>query len=109
MLYSAAGVTLPSQHGAPPMTTQRPTLSAKPGSRASASAMLVSGPSVTSVRPGSAAAMAHEGVDRVLRLGRALRRRIAAIAEGRRAHGTNARPQMPARQRRRRAEIHGDV
>src|SRR5947208_7792806 len=25
MLYSAAGVTLPSQQGAPPMTTQRPT------------------------------------------------------------------------------------
>ena len=24
MLYSAAGVTLPSQHGAPPITTQRP-------------------------------------------------------------------------------------
>ncbi len=28
MLYSAAGVTLPSQHGAPPMTTQRLTFAA---------------------------------------------------------------------------------
>ena len=30
-MYSAAGVTLPSQHGAPPMTTQRPTLAAISG------------------------------------------------------------------------------
>src|ERR1039458_5826143 len=28
MLYSAAGVTLPSQHGAPPITTARPTFAA---------------------------------------------------------------------------------
>ena len=32
MLYSAAGVTLPSQQGAPPITTQRPIFSAIPGS-----------------------------------------------------------------------------
>ena len=54
MLYSAAGVTLPSQQGAPPITTQRPIRSASSGSRSSASAILVSGPSVISVRPGSA-------------------------------------------------------
>ena len=52
MLYSAAGVTLPSQQGAPPITTQRPIRSASFGSRLSASATLVSGPSVTRVRPG---------------------------------------------------------
>src|SRR6202021_2979620 len=52
MLYSAAGVTLPSQQGAPPITTHRPTRSASLGSRLSASAILVSGPSVTKVRPG---------------------------------------------------------
>ena len=56
MLYSAAGVTLPSQQGAPPITTQRPIRSASFGSRLSASAMLVRGPSVTRVRPGSACA-----------------------------------------------------
>ena len=54
MLYSAAGVTLPSHAGAPPITTQRPIRAASSGSRSSASAMLVSGPSVTRVRPGSA-------------------------------------------------------
>ena len=31
MLYSAAGVTLPSQQGAPPITTQRPIRSASFG------------------------------------------------------------------------------
>ena len=102
MLYSAAGVTLPSQHGAPPMTTQRPILFASPGSRASASATLVSGPRVTSVRPGDAPA----------------KRRIASTAcsrsgagaaqgshdrRGRRGHETSARVHA-AHQRRSRAD-----
>src|SRR5207245_11060548 len=52
MLYSAAGVTLPSQHGAPPMITQRPTLEAMPGLRCKAKAMFVRGPRVTKTRLG---------------------------------------------------------
>src|ERR1700730_13985016 len=52
MLYSAAGVTLPSQDGAPPMTTQRLTFAAMPGLFSKASATFVSGPSVTITRPG---------------------------------------------------------
>ena len=81
MLYSAAGVTLPSQQGAPPITTQRPIRSASLGSRLSASAILVSGPSVTSVRPGSSRDEAQDRVDGVLALLFALRRWKAAIAE----------------------------
>ena len=81
MLYSAAGVTLPSQLGAPPITTQRPILSTRLGSRSSASAMLVSCRSVTSVRPGSAPREAQDRVDRALALGRTLGRGVAAIAE----------------------------
>src|SRR6266853_649184 len=54
MVYSAAGVTLPSQHGAPPMTTQRPTLAAIDGFFATARARFVSGASVTSTTPGFA-------------------------------------------------------
>ena len=54
MLYSAAGVTLPSQHGLPPITTQRLTLAAIPGFLEIASATLVSGPSVTRTSPGFA-------------------------------------------------------
>ena len=50
----AAGVTLPSQHGAPPMTTQRSTFAAISGFFASASARLVSGASVTITIPGFA-------------------------------------------------------
>ncbi len=52
MLYSAAGVTFPSQHGLPPMTTHRLTLSTILGSRATASATLVSGSRVTRTTPG---------------------------------------------------------
>ena len=52
MLYSAAGVTFPSQHGAPPMITHRPTFGTRSGACANASAILVSGPSVTIVIPG---------------------------------------------------------
>jgi len=51
MLYSAAGVTLPSQQGAPPMTTQRLTFAAMPGILCKARATFVSGPSVTSTTP----------------------------------------------------------
>ena len=54
MLNSAAGVTFPSQQGAPPITTQRETFLVMPGFRAKAKAMLVSGPSVTITRPGFA-------------------------------------------------------
>ena len=81
MLYSAAGVTLPSQQGAPPITTQRPMRSASLGSRLSASAILVSGPRVTRVRPGSACARRRIASTRMLALGLALRGRIFAIAE----------------------------
>ena len=52
MLYSAAGVTLPTVQAAPPMTTHRPTFSATSGARTSAWARFVSGPSVTRVSPG---------------------------------------------------------
>ena len=52
MLYSAAGVTLPTVQAAPPITTQRPTFAAMSGAFASASATFVSGPSVTSRIPG---------------------------------------------------------
>ena len=81
MLYSAAGVTLPSQQGAPPITTQRPIRSASSGSRSSASAILVSGPSVTRVRPGSSCARRRIASTACSRSGLALRRGIAAIAE----------------------------
>ena len=54
MLYSAAGVTLPSQHGSPPITTQRLTFDAMAGFRETANAMLVSGPRVTRTSPGFA-------------------------------------------------------
>src|SRR5260370_41375413 len=54
MLYSASGVTLHSQHGAPPMTTKRPTLAAMPGFRCKAKATFVRGPKVTKTRPGLA-------------------------------------------------------
>src|ERR1700722_11461597 len=54
MLYSAAGVTLPSQQGLPPITTQRLTLAAMDGSLDTANATLVSGPSVTRTSPGLA-------------------------------------------------------
>ena len=52
MLNSAAGVTLPSQQGAPPMMMQRLTESASRGSRDKARAIFVSGPSVTISMPG---------------------------------------------------------
>jgi hypothetical protein len=52
MLYSAAGVTLPSQHGAPLMITQRPTFAAISGFLASASATSVSGARMTIAIPG---------------------------------------------------------
>ena len=61
MLYSAAGVTLPTVQAAPPITTQRPTFAAMSGAWSSASAMFVSGPSVTSVRPGVRADELDEG------------------------------------------------
>src|SRR5437763_2586324 len=54
MLYSAAGVTLPSQHGAPPITTQRLTFDTMPGFLEAASATLVNGPNVTRISPGFA-------------------------------------------------------
>ena len=54
MLYSAAGVTFPSQHGAPPITTQRLTIVAICGFRSKASAIFVSGPKVTTTIPGLA-------------------------------------------------------
>ena len=56
-LYSAAGVTLPSQQGAPPITTQRLTFAASAGHCRSASARLVSGPRVMISMPGLAAMM----------------------------------------------------
>ena len=58
MLYSAAGVTFPSQHGLPPMMTQRAMFPAMLGARATARATFVSGPSVTSVNPGFARTVA---------------------------------------------------
>src|SRR6202042_1208781 len=54
ILNSAAGVTLPSQQGAPPITTQRLTWLAIDGFLIRASATLVSGPSVISTAPGLA-------------------------------------------------------
>ena len=41
-----------SQHGAPPITTQRPTLAPMPGLRCKAKATFVKGPRVTKTRPG---------------------------------------------------------
>ena len=72
MLYSAAGVTFPSQQGAPPITTQRLTFPAIAGCFVSASARFVSGPSVTTTIPGfcwivsinASAACLLEGVPR---------------------------------------------
>ena len=81
MLYSAAGVTLPSQQGAPPITTQRPIRSASLGSRLSASATLVSGPSVTRVRPGSSCESRRMASTACFALRLALRRWKAAIAD----------------------------
>ena len=52
MLYSAAGVTLPTQQGLPPITTTKPISFAIEGAFSRASARLVKGPSVTSVNPG---------------------------------------------------------
>jgi hypothetical protein len=54
MLYSAAGVTFPTVQAAPPITMQRLTCEAISGAFCSASATFVSGPSVTSTRPGRA-------------------------------------------------------
>ena len=81
MLYSAAGVTLPSQQGAPPITTQRPIRSASFGSRLSASAMLVSGPERHQSEAGLLLREAQDRVDGMLTLWLALRRGKAAIAE----------------------------
>ena len=54
MLYSAAGVTFPSQQGFPPMTTHRETFDAIDGILLNASATLVSGARVTMTSPGLA-------------------------------------------------------
>ena len=50
-LYSAAGVTLPIVHAAPPITMHRPTFDTMSGARDRAFATFVSGPSVTSTMP----------------------------------------------------------
>ncbi len=52
MLYSAAGVMLPTTLAAPPMTTHRLTFSTISGACDTASATLVIGPSVTRMMPG---------------------------------------------------------
>ena len=108
MLYSAAGVALPSQQGAPPITTQRPTFSAKPGSRASASAILVSGPSVTSVKPGSAAACRISASTAYSASAARFGAGIVLVAEPV-AAVEPMRVEMAARQRRGGAEIDGNL
>ena len=107
MLYSAAGVTLPSQQGAPPITTQRPIRSASSGSRSSASAILVSGPSVTRVRPGSALREAQDRVDRAARARPCASAQGSRDRQGRPCRGTSARAHARGRAacpRRRRRE-----
>ena len=91
MLYSAAGVTLPSQHGAPPMTTQRPIFfgDARIARQRQRDIGQAAQRHQRQARLG--VGEAHDRVDRVL----ALRRRGAAAdsrgRRGRRGRGTNAR------------------
>ena len=81
MLYSAAGVTFPSQHGLPPMTTQRATFFDDAPDRAQRQRDVRQRAERDELEAGVRADRLDDRVDRVLRLGRALRRRIVLIAE----------------------------
>ena len=107
MLYSAAGVTLPSQHGAPPITTQRPILSGERGIARQRQRDIGQRPERHQRQARLGAREAQDRVDRMLALGRALRRGIAVIAEAVARHETSARAHArgsAARRRRRRRE-----
>ena len=81
MLYSAAGVTLPSQHGAPPITTVRPTFAAISGARASGQRHVGERTQRDQRNAGMGANGLDDGFHRVGRFGRAARRRIVVIAQ----------------------------
>ena len=108
MLYSAAGVTLPSQHGAPPMTTQRPIFCGEAGIARQRQRDIGQRPERHQRQAGRGVGEAQDRVDRVFALGRAARRRIAAIAEAV-AAVKPVRVLVRAQQRRGGADEDGDV
>ena len=81
MLYSAAGVTLPSQQGAPPITTQRPIRSASFGSRFERKRDIGQRPERHQGKTGLFVRKPLDRVDSVFTLGPAFRPWKAAIAE----------------------------
>ena len=81
MLNSAAGVTLPSQQGAPPITTQRFTEAASFGSRSRAMATFVSGPRVMISMPGFSRTVLNQRVHGMARFRTPLPRLVAVIAK----------------------------
>ncbi len=81
MLYSAAGVTFPSQQGAPPITTQRPTFFAIDGFRISAQGKIGKRPKRDDYEAGIPFNGFDHRVDSMQLAGRLTGRRVVMISE----------------------------